>query len=159
MRLSVKTSQGGGMFGGGPSSEVTIEGQDYEAGQATVSVLSILAQNGIGGFPGGDGDDETVGTTADDEKSEPDEAPAAGWASTSTETESIHRLSNPGDVVRIIWPDGMSRLFIDCGTQWVSPAVVGLFEEPMSVEFNDYTLTVEKVAEQPERGVLLGSAS
>ncbi|QGJ88917.1 hypothetical protein PBI_TEAMOCIL_66 [Microbacterium phage Teamocil] len=157
MKIKVKTTQGGGMFGGGPSSEVDIEAPDYEAGQATVSVLSILAQNGIGQFPGGDGDDTSVGETSEsippeafgEETDAPyDPKPAAGWADEEDESpDPVARISEPGDAVRLYWnQDGSSRLFIDAGTHWVSPAVAGKFNEPLSIEFNDSNVTAQVVA-------------
>lgn len=151
MKLSIKTSQGGGMFGGGPSSEVTIEGQDYEAAPAIVAALNVLAQNGIGEFP--TGDDETVGTTSEDTG---DDVPAAGWKDDNGMADwqagdqspsPVQRVSDPGDAVRITWHgDDSSRLFIDSGTMWVSPAIAGLITEPMSVEYNTTDITVEVVA-------------
>lgn len=152
MKISVKSSSGGGMFGGGPSSEVTIEGQDYEAGQAAVTAMMLLAQNGIGEFPTGDGDDETVGTTSE---STGDDVPAAGWKDDDPSAnwqagdqspDPGQRESNPGDAVVIRWHgDDSERVFIDSGTQWVSPAVAGLYSEPMSVEYSTTDISVEVV--------------
>lgn len=64
----------------------------------------------------------------------------------------VARVSNPGDAVRLIWPDGTSRLFIDNGTLWVSPSVVGVFDEVLSVSFEDEEVTVQLVARHPGRG-------
>ncbi|QGJ95283.1 hypothetical protein QDA11_gp64 [Microbacterium phage Jayden] len=152
MKISVKSSSGGGMFGGGPSSEVTIEAADYDSGAATVVALALLAQNGIGEFPTGDGDDETVGTTSE---STGDDVPAAGWkdddASANWQAgdqkpDPGQRESNPGDAVLIRWHgDESERLFIDSGVAWVSPAVAGLYGEPMTVEYAATDISVEVV--------------
>ena len=78
-----------------------------------------------------------------------DDVPAAGWADKGDPTQ---RVSNPGDVVRLVWPDGMSRLFIDSGTAWASPSVVGLFDDPMFIEYGDSNVTAHLAARQPARG-------
>ncbi|AXH70175.1 hypothetical protein HOT74_gp64 [Microbacterium phage KaiHaiDragon] len=155
MRIKVKASQGGGMFGGGPSSEVVIEGSEADAAQGTISAMMILAQNGIGEYPGDD--EETDDDSPEEGYTEPDDVPAAGWKeddpsanweagdeSPSTEEHG----SNPGDAVRIVWNgDQSSRLFIDSGVCWVSPAVAGLYSEPMTVEYNASDIAVYVVAE------------
>lgn len=76
MRIAVEVKGGrGGMFGGDSSStSVTLDAiADYEVGAATVAVLNILQAHGIGDGPDvSDGDDESVGETAEsDEKDDP----------------------------------------------------------------------------------------
>ncbi len=150
MKLTVKTTQGGGMFGGGPSSEVSIEGQDYEVAQAVVATRFILAQTGVGDMPDEGHEDETTQATDTGEATDGyfdgdtrDDVPAAGW---SDGEKSDERETNPGDAVRLFWPaDNSSRVFIDSGTQWVSPAVVGVFPEPMGVEYGDPEVEVTNV--------------
>ncbi|QBI98147.1 hypothetical protein SEA_FIREMAN_65 [Microbacterium phage Fireman] len=150
MRISIKTSQGGGMFGGGPSSEVSIEGQDYEVPQAVTATQFILAQSGIGEFPSVPDDETTVKEPDEDSPedgyTESDDAPAAGWG------EPGHG-SNAGDAVVLVWPDGTSRAFVDNGAAWVSPSVIGKFDEPLTVEYSDSEVTVVVVSRQPDPGV------
>lgn len=156
MKISVKSSQGG-MFGGGPSFEVVIECSDYEAGQATVTAMTLLAQNGIGEFPNAPEDDETtqagfdVETEPDEDGyAESDDVPASGWSQTE-KPDPAQRVSNPGDAVMLVWPDGTRRLFIDTGTMWSAPWVVGRFEDAMHVEFTDPDVAAYVVHAQPER--------
>ncbi|QGJ89475.1 hypothetical protein PBI_SMARTIES_72 [Microbacterium phage Smarties] len=152
MRVQVKTSQGGGMFGGGPSSEVTIEATGFETPEAVIAAMHVLAQNGIGEHP-----------TDDDEDTETEMAdgpipPAAFGEETDApydetiKSDPTQRLTEPGDAVRLVWPGGESRLFIDNGSAWVSPYVAGLFDEPMTVEYTSSEVTAYVVASQPERG-------
>ncbi|QTF81579.1 hypothetical protein SEA_PULCHRA_64 [Microbacterium phage Pulchra] len=149
MRIKVKTSQGGGMFGGGPSSEVVIEGSEADAAQGTISAMMLLAQNGIGEYPGDD--EETDDDSPEEGYTESDDVPAAAWGD-SDRSDPTQRPSDPGDVVRLVWPGGESRLFIDNGTCWVSPAVVGLFDEPMTIEYSNSEVRVQYIASQPPRG-------
>lgn len=152
MKLSIKTTQGGGMFGGGPSSEVSMEGQDYEVAQAVVLAQFILAQAGVGDMPAEDEEDETTQAAEGEATTDGyfdgdtrDDVPASGW-SDGEKSDPTERETNPGDAVRLFWPaDNSSRIFIDSGTQWVSPAVVGVFPEPMSVEYGDSEVEVTKV--------------
>ncbi|QSM01257.1 hypothetical protein QDA08_gp63 [Microbacterium phage NoodlelyBoi] len=149
MRVNVKVNQGGGMFGGGGSAEVDIQtARPSESAEATLAALMLLAQNGIGEYPG---DDEETDEDSPEEGyadgSTEDDVPAAGWNDGAEKGDPDQRESNPGDAVRITWHgDNSSRLFIDSGTMWVSPAVAGLINEPMSVEYNTTDITVEVVA-------------
>ncbi|AWY06072.1 hypothetical protein SEA_ROBSFEET_66 [Microbacterium phage RobsFeet] len=156
MRISVKTSQGGGMFGGGPSSEVSIEAADYDAGQATVSAMMILAQNGIGEYPAVPDDETTVKEPDEDSPedgyTESDDVPAAGWGD-DEKSDPTQRASDPGDAVVLVWPDGTSRAFVDNGAAWVSPSVIGKFDEPLTVEYSNSEVTVVVVSRQPDPGV------
>ncbi|QDP43598.1 hypothetical protein QDA09_gp61 [Microbacterium phage Tyrumbra] len=155
MKISIKTSQGGGMFGGGPSSEVSIEGQDYEVPQAVTATQFILAQSGIGEFPSVPDDETTVTEpdedTPEDGYTESDDVPAAGWR--DDKGDPLQRVSNPGDAVHIVWPDRTSRVFIDDGHEWIAPAVSGRFAGPGVVQFDDPEVTVYLAASQPEPGV------
>ncbi|QNL30276.1 hypothetical protein SEA_CLEARASMUD_66 [Microbacterium phage ClearAsMud] len=164
MRVNVKVNQGGGMFGGGGSAEVDIQtARPAESAEATLAALMLLAQNGIGEYPG---DDEETDDDSPEEGyadgSTEDDVPAAGWreddasanwqAGDQNPVTDLHG-SKPGDAVRIVWEgDNSSRLFIDSGTQWVSPAVAGRFSEPMTVEYNASDIRVELIARQAEFG-------
>lgn len=123
MRIAIAVKGGSGsMFGGSNSStEVTFDAiADYELGAATVSVLNVLAAHGIGSVS--DSDDESVGTTAESEKGEPEDA----------ESES-----KPGASVRLTFDDGTSRLFIDTGEDFQAPHVRDRFDDPMVVAYDD----------------------
>lgn len=65
MKVTVEVSGGStGMFSmSARNTKVTIECQDYEMGQATVTALNLLAAHGIGETP--DGDEDSVGTTSE----------------------------------------------------------------------------------------------
>jgi len=165
MKLHVKSTTGGqSPFGPvGDTVEVNIEGQDYEAGQATVSAITILTSLGVSEMVDLSEDQENVVATSDDEDTpedgfadvDADTVAAAGWIRPSDvpiKTDPDRRISNPGDAVRIIWEDGSSRIFIDDGHEWIAPAVAGSFPDPLVVRFDEPKVTVYVVGAQYERG-------
>jgi len=163
MKLHVKSTTGGqSPFGPvGDTVEINIEGQDYEAGQATGSAITILASMGLAEMV--EPTDPDVGTTSDGEDTpeggfadvDADTVAAAGWIRPSDvpiKSDPDRRISNPGDAVRIIWEDGSSRIFIDNGHEWIAPAVAGSFPDPLVVRFDEPKVTVYVVGAQYERG-------
>jgi len=167
MKVHIKVSESGGGFGGlagaGKTSEADITASDYEMEQATGTAIMLLSSLGVATLLGADGDDAAVGTTSEttEAEREPDEdtpedgyvdgdtrddVPAAGWA------DAPPHGSQPGDAVVLVWPGGESRAFIDNGAAWVAPYVAGKFDEPMTVEYTDSTVTVVVVSRQPEPG-------
>lgn len=117
MKIRVKVSETGVplMQAGAATTVVDINAQDYEMGQATVAVLNILQAHGIGQVS--DGDEDSVGTTS--------------------ESEPVVDLYGSGDVVRLIFDDDSSRLFVYTGTYYYSPPVEGKYPDAMTVKDGD----------------------
>lgn len=139
MKVHVKISgSAGGLFGSGGSQTVEAKISVSEhidadtaaltdlVGALTVSATTIADAIIHHDATVTDGDDESVGMTGDDsdEADEPDEKPTRPQTWT------------PGDAVRVTFGDQSSRLFIDSGEGYFSPAVAGLFHSPISLAYN-----------------------
>jgi hypothetical protein len=140
MKVHVKVSgSAGGFFGSGGSQTVETKISVSEhidadtaaltdlVGALTVSATTIADAIIHHDEPVTDGDDESVGMTGCDDcepGDEPDEKPTRPQTWT------------PGDAVRVTFADRSSRLFIDSGDGYFSPAVAGLFDSPISLAYN-----------------------
>lgn len=150
MKLHVKVSgSAGGLFGSGGSQTVETKISVSEhidadtaaltdlVGALTVSATTIADAIIHHDEPVTDGDDESVGMTGCDEcdDAESDDKPTRPQTWT------------PGDAVRVTFADRSSRLFIDSGDGYFSPAVTGLFDSPISLAYNsDEIIAVTPVA-------------
>lgn len=136
MKVHVKISgSAGGFFGSGGSQAVEAKisvSEHIDAdtaaltdllGALTVSATTIADAIIHHDAPVTDGDDESVGMTGDD-SDEADDKPTRPQTWT------------PGDAVRVTFGDQSSRLFIDSGDGYFSPAVAGLFDSPISLAYN-----------------------
>lgn len=135
INVQVRTS-GGTMFGGeGETVNVKIDADERvlvgdhlrdALAAGTVAANTILAAISDPGSP--DGDDDAVGTTSDGDKSEPRADDGA----------------EPGDAVRLTWPEGSSRLAIRTEFGYEAPALPSR-SFPDALEITDDTAALSGV--------------
>lgn len=154
MKVSVKVSGSSGSLFGGSGQTVTtsIEANEHAFDPASLmevthslgTVAGVLVRDiARAGHPEAEPDAEPERIGDDGEKDEPtetDDRPAAGW----TQTE---RVSKPGDAVRIVFADKSTRIYIDTGEHWHSPACEGLFDSDHNVSFCAPDIAVTVIAE------------
>jgi hypothetical protein len=149
MKVSVKVTGSSGSLFGGTGNTVETKIEVDEEGFDTAGLMEVThALGAVAGVIVRDIErraqpvtDPDVGTAYDGDADS--EEPTEDGARVD---DTVTPPQGAGDVVRITWNDGTSRLFFNTGEHFYSPEVVGKFATPMAVEFGTPDISVRVIA-------------